>query len=392
MNKIPTLIPDEEYKDRVARLQEAMAEEDLDAVLCYANSSVYQNVRYLCNYWPMFETGGILVPRKGDPKILIGGEAPGAVRTAFGPENIRVNSDFGHAHAKFKWVGVQYYTLQELFDEVTDGRGVKRLGISDYAITPHSMYEHLKEALLPGGEIVRVEMLLLNLRMNKSENEICLIREGCRINELVFEDLLNTVTPEMTEMEVAGIINSAIYKYGGEGPNFPTYVFSGSNSRNAMGRNTYDKLGRNRMIYVNYGAQYGGYASAFARPFIFGKMTNEMKRDLDFLSNVHKTIIFDVARAGVLSGEVYDRFAKMFVDKGYGMPPASGSHGIGVFEGEPPTFRSGMTYELKPGMTISGDHYFRGPDYGFRLEDVYLIGENGNEVFTRSHWDEYIEL
>ena len=94
MNKLPVLIPNEEYKDRVRRLQQAMAAEDLDAVLCYANFSVYQNVRYLCNYWPMFETGGILVPRKGDPKILIGGEAPGAVRTAFGPENVRVSSDF----------------------------------------------------------------------------------------------------------------------------------------------------------------------------------------------------------------------------------------------------------------------------------------------------------
>ncbi len=146
------------------------------------------------------------------------------------------------------------------------------------------------------------------------------------------------------------------------------------------------------MIYVNYGAQYGGYASAFARPFIFGKMTDEMKRDIDFLSEVHKTIMFDVAKAGVLSGEVYDRFAKMFTDRGYGMPPASASHGIGVFEGEPPTFRHDMDYELKSGMTISGDHYFRGPDYGFRLEDVYLIGQDSNEVFTRSHWDEYIEL
>ena len=64
VNKLPVLIPNEEYKDRVRRLQQAMAAEDLDAVLCYANSSVYQNVRYLCNYWPMFETGGILVPRK----------------------------------------------------------------------------------------------------------------------------------------------------------------------------------------------------------------------------------------------------------------------------------------------------------------------------------------
>lgn len=33
MNKLPVLIPNEEYKDRVRRLQQAMAVEDLDAVL-----------------------------------------------------------------------------------------------------------------------------------------------------------------------------------------------------------------------------------------------------------------------------------------------------------------------------------------------------------------------
>ena len=51
-----------------------------------------------------------------------------------------------------------------------------------------------------------------------------------------------------------------------------------------------------------------------------------------------------------------------------------------------------MKYVLKPGMTISGDHYFRNQEYGFRIEDVYLIGEERNEVFTTSHWDEYLEL
>lgn len=390
---IPKLIPNSEYYDRVKRLQEAMAKADLDAVLCYANACTYQNVRYLTNYWPLFETGGVLVPREGPPKVLIGGEAPGfAARTAFGLENVRVCADFGHAHGIPRWVGVQYYDFKDLFDEATGGKGVRRLGISDYSITPVAMYNHLKEAILPGGEIVRVETMLLDLRMNKSENEINMIREGCRINELVFEDLLANINPNMTEVEVEGLITSSIYRYGGEGPNFPVFVFSGEHSCNAMGRNTHEKLGKNRMIYVNYGAQYGGYGSSYARPFVFGKMTGEMKTHIDFLMELHKRVLYDWARPGVLSGDVYDRFCKWFEDHGYGMPPASASHGIGVFEGEPPTFRKDMKYLLKPGMTISGDHYFRNSEYGLRIEDVYLLGEKENEVFTSSHWDEYLEL
>lgn len=390
MNK---LIPDYEYFDRIKRLQKAMAEADLDAVLCYANACTYQNVRYLSNYWPLFETGGVLVPREGPPKILIGGEAPGfAARTAFGLENVRVCADFGHAHGIPRWVGVQYYDFKELFDECTHGKGVRRLGISDYSITPVAMYEHLKEAVLPGGEIVRVEMMLLDLRMNKSDHEIAMIREGCRINELVFEDLLNSVTPDMTEVEVEGLITSSIYKHGGEGPNFPVFVFAGEHTKNAMGRNTHEKLGKDRMIYVNFGAQYGGYGSSYGRPFLFGKMTSEMKKHIDFMYDLHKRVLYEWARPGVLSGDVYEKFCDWFMDHGYGIPPASASHGIGVFEGEPPTFRKDMKYVLKPGMTISGDHYFRNADYGFRIEDVYLIGEQENEVFTTSHWDEYLEL
>ena len=107
-----------------------------------------------------------------------------------------------------------------------------------------------------------------------------MIREGCRINELVFEDLLNGVDPDMTEVEVEGLITSSIYKHGGEGPNFPVFVFAGEHSKNAMGRNTHEKLGKDRMIYVNFGAQFGGYGSSYGRPFLFGKMTAEMKSTL----------------------------------------------------------------------------------------------------------------
>ena len=54
-------IPDSDYFDRVKRLQARMAEQNLDAVLCYADTGVYENVFYLSKYWPLFEVGGVLV-------------------------------------------------------------------------------------------------------------------------------------------------------------------------------------------------------------------------------------------------------------------------------------------------------------------------------------------
>ena len=40
---------------------------------------------------------------------------------------------------------------------------------------------------------------------------------------------------------------------------------------------------------------------------------------------------------------------------------------------------------------LPNDTFFRSDDYGFRLEDNYLIGKDGNEVFT-SKYLEPIEL
>ena len=37
-------IPDSDYFERIHRLQAKMAERDLDAVLCYADTGVYENV------------------------------------------------------------------------------------------------------------------------------------------------------------------------------------------------------------------------------------------------------------------------------------------------------------------------------------------------------------
>lgn len=378
-------IPKEEYLQRIQALQEKLAENDLDAYIVHANAGNYENVRYLSNHWPLFEVAGVLVPREGNPLLLIGAEAPGfAAESSLGPDNVRIVADYGHSIG-LKWQGAHYYTWKEIFDEVSNGKGIRRLGMGDYAITPVALYEHLKENLLPGGELIRAESIIEGLRMKKSPNEISLIRQASQINELVFEDVLAEIRPEMTEYELEGLIIGSIYRHGGEGPSFPVLAYAGQRTRNMIGRATRTSLGVGRLIDIDFGTLYGGYASAFSRPVIFGKMPERMRKEVEFAIDVHRKIMVEWAKPGRVMGDIYNQYCQYFQDHGFGHPPAGASHGIGVFECEPPGFRLDVPNVVEENMVFACDTFFRSEEYGFRIEDCYRIGGEENELFSSAH-------
>lgn len=386
-----TGIPAEEHLQRIRTLQEKLEELNIDAYLVHSNAGNYENIRYLTGHWPLFEVGGVIVPRRGRALLLIGAEAPGfAAESSLGADSVRIVDDYGHSIG-LKWEGAKYCTWREIFDEVSGGEGVRRLALGDYAITPAALYRHLEENLAEGGEIIRAESLLEEQRMRKSPNEISLIRHACEINEMVFDDFLGRVTPEMTEHQCAGLISEAIYRMGGEGPSFPILLYSGERTRNMIARGTHTPLGRNRIVTVDFGAMYGGYASAFARVLMFGKMPQKLKDDIRFTIDVHNEIMHHWARPGEVCGNIYERYCKYYEAHGRGFPPAGASHGLGIFECEPPGFRKDNPYVLEENMIFANDTFYRAEEYGFRIEDCYRIGKERNEIFS-SKYLEPIEL
>lgn len=377
-------ISQEEYQRRIRLLQAKLAENDLDAYIVHANAGNYENVRYLTNHWPLFEVAGVIVPRAGSALLLIGAEAPGfAAESALGPDQVRIVADYGHSIG-LKWEA-KYYTWEEIFDEVSGGKGIRRLGMGDYAITPSRLYQNLQAALLPGGELVRAEEIIERLRMHKSDAEIALIREACRINEQVFQDLLNNLRPETTEYECEGMVIDSIFRHGGEGPAFPVLTYAGERTKNMIARSTHTPIGKGRLMSIDFGALFGGYSSAFSRALIFGKMPDRMRREIEFTIDVHNRIMDEWARPGRVMGDIYRQYCDYFESHGYGFPPAGASHGIGVFECEPPAFRSDVPYVIEENMTFACDTFFRSDSYGFRMEDCYCIGHDKNEKFSSAY-------
>ena len=373
-------VTNEEYLERIGKVQAKLRELDLDAAIVYANSCTYENLRYLTGMWPLFERGGLCIPREGKAVQLIGAEAPGLARETCLGDSYMILSEFGHTFP-MKWKGAEYKDFNALFDQVSNGKGVRRVGLTDLSITPYETYVNIQKALLPGGEIVDIAQTLLDIRRIKSEKEIDLMRRANLINEKVFEEFLGKVKPEMTEYQAQGLIVGGMYEHGGEGESFPTLLYAGKRSLNQIGRGTHTPLGTNRIIGCDFGTILGTYASAYSRPFMFGKMPQKMKDEINFVIDLHLKVVNEWVRPGVHMKDIQAKYIEAFEKAGYGYPPAGASHCIGIFECEPPLMSQGGGI-LEENMTLAADHFFKSAEWGFRFEDCYRVTATGAEMFT----------
>ena len=68
MDKI--CIPKSEFEERIEKIREYMYNENVDAVFVYGDEYRKENLRYVSNYWPIFERGALLLGRNADPIVL----------------------------------------------------------------------------------------------------------------------------------------------------------------------------------------------------------------------------------------------------------------------------------------------------------------------------------
>jgi Xaa-Pro aminopeptidase len=377
---VVTEIPKSEFEERAGRVQIELAKRGLDALLTFGNEAEPAFVRYLCDYWPAFETAGVLVPVEGDPLLLIGPESLAYAQSRSKIDQIRQILEYRES-AEPEYPGKALDTFASVFDEVSGGKGVKRLGIVGYPVTTVPVYEGV-QAAMAGGEILRADDILVELRKVKSENELALLREAFRISEQGLEAVLNGIKPGMAEAQVVGIAQEAIYRLGAEYEGHPLYVLSGRNSANAIGRPTHKKLEEGEIIQLNIGARVGGYSSSVGRPIVLGSMSDEVREFLQMgLDAANKTI--DIMRAGVPARDVALTVEEYITQRGYGDCILYGPcHGLGLMECEHPWIETNSDYLLQEDYTFQVDSFLHTHEYGARWEDGVRVTEDGVEEFS----------
>ena len=287
--------------------------------------------------------------------------------------------------------GVAGSSYREVFESI-GVRDVKRIGVAGYLCTNMAMYEGLRAAC-PNAEIVNADAITTRLRSMKSPAELACLREGFRLGELALEAMLNAVKPGVTELELAGIAVSELYRNGAECEAHTVYSFGGKKTSNAISRGTHRRFEQGDIIQINVGGRVDGYSPSVGRPICLGKMTDRQRKLIEFGRDMHYRT-FEWVRAGVVAKEVAIRYEEYVKAQGMGRHYLYGPcTGLGLMEVEQPWMEAVSEYTIEPNMTFQADTFFYDDDFGLRWENGMVVTESGPaEMLNSGAHMEIIEL
>lgn len=375
---IPTIL-DSEFAARLEKARQLAQEAGLDAFLVNSNEADLGNVRYFSDYWPIFEIAGVLIPVQGNPALLIGPESETFARDRSKIPTIHKMLEYRES-ADPAYPGVPVRTFKEVFAEA----GVaapKRIGIGGYLVTTAPVLDGLKHAF-PNARIERADQIMFQLRGVKSPAEIACLKKAFEISEKAAEEVIRQIRPGMTELQVVGIAQKAIYEGGGEYEGHPTYILSGRSSRHAISRPTHKVIEKGELVQLNVGARVSGYSSSVGLPVCMGTMNAEQRKLVEFGLKAHLWTAQQL-KAGVIAADVAKRYKQFFAANEMAPVYLYGPcHSIGIVEVEPPWMEEISQYPLQENMTFQVDTFCAAPDMGLRFENGGRVTVGGFESFS----------
>ena len=370
------ILTDMEFKSRIDKVQNILKNDTLDAVLVFSTESEPAGVRYFADYWPSFETTGVLIPREGAPSLLIGPESMTYSKAHSKLENIIRMKDFRES-SQPDYPGTKLTTWQDILSQYRIGK----LGIAGWHMFPYAIMKNIAD-VIGQNNISDADDLIRQVTLKKSPAEQECLRQAAKISELGFKAVLENIRPGMTEIQLAGIATAAMLSSGAEATGYPIWCCSGPNSIQAISRPTHRKVQTGEIIHFSVGAKVDGYSASIGRPIVLGKCPEETKRFLQVGLDAENMTI-GLMRAGTPASDVAKKVHGFITEKGYGHAILYGpAHGCGQMECEFPFVETSSTLVLEENMTFMVDVFLGEKNMGFRWEDGIIIRNGAAEEIS----------
>ena len=383
MNNFPK-IPESEFILRMNNFKKIMEREKIDLVLIYSNILDPAGVRYFSNFYPINESGAMVIPLKGDPILCSGQACHEWSRRTSVVRDIRIMPEVGEV------AGVEYdlahqLDFNDLFQEIKGKYKVDKIGIIGDLIFPVNIYKKLV-SIYPKAEMISADKFMFEIRVKKSKNELDCVRKAGEIISQTYEYTVSRLKPGITELDIAADIQGQVLRLGAEGTavSWAPMIQSGKDNSNLCENlASRRKVNESEIINLQAAAYYEGYNAALSTPVVLGKIPSEIREAILILFDALK-ITENVMKAGTTSIEVFEKYIDFLKAKGYGdYIPYSPLHSIGMLECETPFFSINRDVPIIEGMTIAIDAYLKGLPWGsFRIENTYIINNSGAECVT----------
>ncbi len=265
-------------------------------------------------------------------------------------------------------------------------KGIKLLMIEEAELSCAD-YNKLSESFGDCRLVFGASDILTALRRVKNAEEIRRMKEAQRITDAAFAHILEYITPDRTELDVALELEFFMRRMGAEGLAFDTIAVSGPASSLPHGVPSDIKL-RRGFLTMDFGARYKGYCSDMTRTVSIGKADDGMKEVYNTVLNAQVSALNAIC-GGMVCRDADEIARSVIRNAGYGKYFGhSLGHGVGLFIHESPrlapatdpsvVLEAGNVVTVEPGIYLEGK-------YGCRIEDMIAINEDGSVYnFTES--------
>jgi Xaa-Pro aminopeptidase len=239
------------------------------------------------------------------------------------------------------------------------------------------------EKALPKVQMVISENLVERLRIVKDKSEIDATRVACVQAKRAYDVVRASLTPNMTEMEVAAELEYQARRFGAKALSFPAIVAVGPRAALPHARPTQRKLGESDFTLVDWGVNSGLYMSDLTRIIVTGKISPKLRKIYGVVLKAQLAAI-EAIRPGRTCEQV-DAVARRIITRaGFGKAFGHGlGHGTGLEIHEAPRLAVGQKTKLRPGMIVTVEPGIYVPGWGgVRIEDDILVTRTGHEVLT----------
>ena len=258
--------------------------------------------------------------------------------------------------------------------------GSARLGVEKEHLTVAAA-EALRERL-GTHELVDVAHEIRRLRRTKSFAELEKLAQAAAITDAVTEEIVGSLHPGQTELEVAVALGGSIGAAGGTLA-FETLVLSGPNSALPHGRASGRRLEAGDLVLLDFGAAHEGYKADTTRMAVVGEPSARQREIHRLVLAAHDAAI-DAVKAGTTTGAV-DSAARTVIE-GAGLGDQffhRTGHGLGLETHEDPSLDPGSTTVLEVGMVFTVEPGVYIPGWGgVRIEDDVVVEEDGCRLLT----------
>jgi Xaa-Pro aminopeptidase len=263
--------------------------------------------------------------------------------------------------------------------------GSGRLGFDDTQMTVRE-HRKLAEQIPDGWELVPCPNAVQTLRAVKDAQEIAKIAAACKLADEALEATLEDGLAGRTEREIASSLEQRMRDLGAEEASFSSIVASGSHGALPHAEPRDEKVAKDVLVTIDWGARYDGYCSDCTRTFVTGEGISDHAREVYELVLAAQEAGLAAVKAGP-NGKDVDAAARDIIEAGgHGEHFGHGlGHGVGLEIHEGPRLSrmapddplvAGNIVTIEPGVYLPGE-------LGVRIEDLAVVREGSQDVLTR---------